>query len=104
MNSTTQSITQELNTLIFPIVSVTCQIIMALVLFCIKRLETSNYMRLREMQESILETVSNNGQLSTSRQETQHINEPYEEEPTEPASTHRDIPLNNDYVLRIKKK
>ena len=104
MNSTL-SITQDMNNLILPVISVACQLLLALILMCIKRLEHSNYLKLNQMQECILETVSKSGQLTTSRQEAQavqELNEPYDNI-SEPASTHRDIPLNNDYVLRIKK-
>jgi len=104
MNSTL-SITQEMNSLILPVISVACQLVLALILMCIKKLEHNNYMKLNQMQECILDTVSKSGQMSTSRREaqiTQELNEPYDNI-SEPASTHRDIPLNNDYVLRIKK-
>ena len=100
MNST--NITQEMNNLILPVISVACQLFMALVLFCIKKLELHNYTKLNQMQECILESVSKSGNLSTSRQEAQELNEPYDNA-SEPASTHRDIQLNNDFVLRIKK-
>jgi len=103
MNSTI-SISQEMNSLILPVISVGCQLVMALFLFCIKKLEHHNYTKLNQMQESIYDTISKSGQLSTSRQEaqqTQEHNEPYED--SEPASTHRDIQINKDYILRIKK-
>ena len=101
MNSTL-SITQDMNNLILPVISVACQLLLALILMCIKKLEHNNYLKLNQMQECILETVSKSGQLTTSRQAVQELNEPYDNI-SEPASTHRDIQLNNDYVLRIKK-
>jgi len=103
MNTT--NITTELNSLVLPVISVGCQIILALVLVCIIKLEHNNYLKFNQMQETILDTVSKSGQMSTSRQEAidqQQQNEPYESE-SEPASTHRDIQLNNDFILRIKK-
>jgi len=99
MNST-QTIPQEINSLILPVISLTCQIIMALVLFCIKRLETSNFIKLKNLQESILETVSN-GQ-STSRQE--QVNEPFTPSSEEQQITHRDIKLSNGNILRVHNK
>lgn len=101
MNSTL-SITQDMNNLILPVISVACQIFLALILVCIKKLEHNNYLKINQMQETILETVSKSGNLSTSRIEARELNEPYDNV-SEPASTHRDIPLNNDFVLRIKK-
>lgn len=99
MNST-QTIPQEINTLIFPVISLSCQIIMALILFCIKRLENSNFRKLQLMQENILETVSQ-GQ-STSRQQ---VNEPFTPSSEEQQQmTHRDIKLSNGNILRVHNK
>ena len=101
MNSTLP-ISNDLNSLILPAVSVFFQIVLALVLFCIKRLEQHNYMKLNQMQESILDSVSKSGNMSTSRQEAQAPQEPYQESEA-PTPTHRDIQLNDNYIIRIKK-
>lgn len=104
MNNTL-SLSNELNSLILPAVSVFFQIVLALVLFCIKRLEQHNYIKLNQMQESILDSVSKVGNLSTSRQEAQNASpqEPYQESDITPTPTHRDIQLNDNYIIRIKK-
>jgi len=95
MNNTISSI-NEINSLILPAVSVFCQLVLALVLFCLKKLEINNYVKLNRLQETILESVSRSG-LSARPDD----NSPYQDsEP--PVSTHRDYPMG-DYVLRIKK-
>ena len=93
MNNTLSEI--SINSFILPSVSLFFQLLAALLLCFIKKLENSNYIQLIKKQDEILETVSRSGGLTN-----RLAQEPYEESEQ---STHRDYPINNDFVLRIKK-
>lgn len=83
-------------------------IFVVLNLVCIKLAENTkkieqiiNHVDLEKMDNLLdqLMTVSNT--ISTGRTEILEINEPFNEEPE--ADTHRDINLNENYIIRVKK-
>lgn len=78
MNSTSD-LKKQMNDIIFPAVSIFCQVLLGLVLLLIKKLQHSNYHKINKMHETILDSV-NRVQLSqsaSSRQESN--NDPYQE-------------------------
>jgi hypothetical protein len=105
MNATTinNNFTDEtIQKMVLPLISVICQVLLAIFLTILKRFDVNNMKEINKVQSQILETITQGGSVMNTARLNEvrdaDINAPY----PEPIETHRDIQLNNEYVLRIK--